>query len=49
VVERELDQDLDFRIQGRTIARGASRTMNSRHLTGHAIDLISSRALRALT
>jgi peptidoglycan LD-endopeptidase CwlK len=27
--------------QAALVARGASRTMNSRHLTGHAVDLVA--------
>lgn len=51
VVERAIGlTDIDFRVtEGlRTVARqrqllaaGASRTMNSRHITGHAVDLVA--------
>ena len=29
----------DKNVEARLVASGASRTMNSRHLTGHAVDL----------
>jgi peptidoglycan L-alanyl-D-glutamate endopeptidase CwlK len=46
----KLPPGLSFRIteglrnkerQARLVASGASRTMNSRHLTGHAVDLVA--------
>ena len=51
VVERAIQiTTQDFRVQeglrtrerqAELVARGASRTMNSRHLTGHAVDLVA--------
>src|SRR5918995_7391971 len=51
VVERAIQiTTQDFRVQeglrtrerqAALVARGASRTMNSRHLTGHAVDLVA--------
>ena len=51
VVERAIQiTDVDFGVteglrtrdrQARLLAAGASKTMNSRHLTGHAIDLVA--------
>jgi peptidoglycan LD-endopeptidase CwlK len=51
VVERAIqDHDPGFRIQegvrtrerqAELVARGASRIMHSRHLTGHAVDLVA--------
>jgi peptidoglycan L-alanyl-D-glutamate endopeptidase CwlK len=50
VVERNLDHDRRTSLvqagprtrerQAALVARGASRTINSRHLTGHAVDLV---------
>lgn len=46
----KLPADLSFRVteglrtkdrQAKLVASGASRTMNSRHLTGHAVDLVA--------
>ncbi len=48
VVNRAIGMDLDFMVieglrsieqQKKYVASGASKTMNSRHLTGHAVDL----------
>ncbi len=48
VIYRAIEKDLDFMViegmrsieqQKKYVASGASKTMNSRHLTGHAVDL----------